>query len=235
MSNQPDHTLIIHFHSEEWLLSVCDKENKLISTKKIPVFLPVLSEDEIVQIIAKEPDMQKQYAKVRFVCETDFYTFVPTAIFQEKEANDLFYLLFEKNKNAVVLFNVLNNWEMVNIFSIPLTLHKALMHFYPQPVIEHHLAYYLNNIIKQPTNNRLHVWIANRKLDIIAFKNGTIELINRFDYQTSEDFVYHLLNVFEQLSLDVENCKVQLYNTEQKGELLAMIRKYVNVINMPIC
>ena len=230
MPNQSNNTLTVHFHSEEWLLIICDKTNKPVVTKRIPVFLSVLSEEEIVKIIAKEPEMQNQYREVRFVCESDFYTFVPTAVFKENDADDMFHFIHEKNKNAIVLFNVLNTWKMVNIFSIPLALHNALLHFYPQPKIEHHLTFYLNDVIKHPANNRLHVWVANRKIDIVAFKNGTVELINRFGYQTSEDFVYHLLNVFEQLSLDIENCKVQLYNAEQKDELLAMVRKYVNVI-----
>ena len=230
MSNKSNNTLTVHFHSEEWLLIICDKTNKPVVTKRIPVFLSTLSEEEIVRIIAKEPEMQNQYHEVRFVCESDFYTFMPSVVFRENEAGDMFHFVHEKNKNAVVLHNVLVAWNMVSIFSIPLMLYNALLHFYPQPKIEHHLTYYLNDVIKHPANNRLYVWIANRKMDIVAFKNGTIELINRFGYQTSEDFVYHLLNVFEQLSLDIENCKVQLYNAEQKDELLATIRKYVNVI-----
>ena len=229
MSNQFNNTLIVHFHSEEWLLTICDKTNKPVSTKRIPAFLSTLSEEEIVQIIAKEPEMQQQYHEVRFVCESDFYTFVPTAVFKENDTDDMFHFIHEKNKNAVVLHNVLTAWKMVNIFSIPVMLHNALLHFYPQSIIEHHLTYYLNDVIKHPANNRLYVWVANRKLDIVAFKNGTVELINRFGYQIPEDFIFHILNVFEQLSLDIENCKVQLYNAEQRNELLTMLRKYVNV------
>ena len=229
MSGQYNYKLTVRFSSEEWLLSVFDSADKLVSTKRISAYLPLLSEEAIVRIIAKEPEMQKEYADVCFICESDCYSFVPAVIFRENEVDDLLYFQREKDKNTVVCFNLLDNWKMVNIFSISRVLNNALLHFYPNPTITHHLSYCLTDFIKSPSNNKVHIWVRERKMDVIVFKNGQTELINTYDYQTSEDFIYHVLNVFEQMSLDVESCKVQLYNAEQKGELVTLLSNYVGM------
>ena len=226
MPDRHDCKLTVHFCAEEWLLSVCDSANKPVSTKQFPAYLPLLSEEDIVRIIAKEPEMQKKYASTRFIYESDQYSFVPAILFRENETSDMLYFQHEKDKIATVHFNLLENWKMVNLFSVPQALNNALLHFYPNPAITHHLTYCLTNLVKRPSNNKVHIWLRGRKMDVVAVKNGDVELINTYDYQTSEDFLYYLLHIFEQLSLDIENCKVQLHNAEQKKELVALAGKY---------
>ena len=229
MPDQHTHKLTVRFCANEWQLSVCDSTGKAVSGKQIPAYLPVLSEEDIVRMIATAPEMQQKYAETRFVYESDCYSFVPAVLFKENEAADLLHAQYEMDKSVVVRFNRLDNWKMATVFSVPQTLNNALLRFYPAPEILHHLTFCLTNFTKRPSGNKVHIWRRGRRMDIVVFKNGGVELINTYDFQTSEDFVYHVLHIFEQLSLDIENCKVQLHNAEQEKELVAMVGKYVRM------
>jgi len=64
-------------------------------------------------------------------------------------------------------------------------------------------------------------------LDIVAVKNSKIYLINSLQYDTNEDFLYFVLNVYEKLALEVTKTPLFVYNIEQKTDLKSLLEKYI--------
>ncbi|HEY6914849.1 MAG TPA: DUF3822 family protein [Paludibacter sp.] len=224
------YTLSIRINSDGFSLLINDESGLLLSTQNISTSLFNLSAEEIVRIISIETPYY--YEKVNIICESDSYIFIPTLFFKREEAMDFLYFQHKKQKNERVIYNYVSDWDTVNVFSIPATLEQALARLFPESIIEHQLSWLLKNKIKPLQTNSLSIWVRSKMMDVVALKNGKLQLLNSFSYQTPEDFTYHALDIIEQLSLDIEKCDVFLYNSDKKTELGKILEKYAKVISL---
>jgi len=219
--------LTIRINSDGFSLLINDESGLLLSTQHVSRALSNLSVEEIVRIITIETTYY--YKKVNIICESDSYIFIPTPFFKREEAMDLLYFQHKKEKNERIIYNFVPNWDTVNVFAVPSALEQALSRLFPESIIEHQLSWLLKNKIIPLQINSLSIWVRSKILDVIALKNGKLQLMNSFSYQTPEDFTYHVLDIIDKLSLDIEKCDVFLYNSEKKPELEKMLEKYVTV------
>ncbi|HET7732788.1 MAG TPA: DUF3822 family protein [Paludibacter sp.] len=222
--------LSLRINSDGFSLLINDESGLLISTQNISTALFNLSTEEIIKIISVETPYY--YKKVNIICESDSYIFIPTPFFKREEAMDFLYFQHKKVKNERVIYNYVSDWDTVNVFSIPSTLEQALARLFPESIIEHQLSWLLKNKIKPLQANSLSIWVRPKMMDVVALKNGKLQLLNSFSYQTPEDFTYHALDIIEQLSLDIEKCDVFLYNSEKKPELGKILEKYAKVSSL---
>jgi len=226
ISNQ--YSLSIRISSDGFSLSVVDGSDSLISTKIIPTILTSLSAEQITTLINKET--QINYRNIHLIYESDIYTFVPAPVFRSNEAAE--YLNFQQNKttkNDIVLYNYLPVWDTVNVFAIPKAIQAALSQLFPNTIIEQHVSYFLSTKVKTQHENALFIWTRPKTMDIIAFKNGKLYLLNSYLYLTADDFTYHTLNIIDKLSIDTDKCKVGLFNAEKKPELKKILEEYLEV------
>ena len=65
-------------------------------------------------------------------------------------------------------------------------------------------------------------------VQVIAIKNQKLVLYNSFDYQSSEDFIYYLLFVLDQLEINNETASINLTGEIKKDALIySMLYKYI--------
>lgn len=225
ISNQ--YSLSIRINSNGFSLTVTDESNTLLSSKKVPTILTTLPAEEINRLISGE--IQLNYKNIRLIYESDNYLFVPSAIFRSNEADC--YLNFQQkpDKNEIILYNTMAAWDIVNVFSIPATIQTAVNQLFPNTVIEQHLSHFLIEKVRNNHESAIYIWVRSKIMDVIVLKNGKLQLLNSFTYQTPEDFTYHTLNIAEQLSLSIEKCKVFLYSNEKKPELAKLLENYISV------
>ncbi len=221
--------LSIRFASDGFSLFITDENHSQISKKEITAQIYNLTETEIIDLLSKQSEIQLNYKSVRLICETTGYSIIPYLFFKKEEAAEM--LKFQHpdlDKNNTVLFNFLEAWDAVNIFSIPKTLADVLQQFLPEITIEHHLTTFLTDYIALQNEKYLHIWIRPDEMDVVAINSNNLQLINTYNYSTPEDFTYHTMNVIQQLGLNPEDCKVILYNSEKAHEYSQLIVKYVD-------
>jgi hypothetical protein len=221
------YNLVIRFSKNGLLLSISDNSKNIISKKQISAEIFSMSEHQITNLIKNDYDTQAEFKTLELICESDIYTFVPMPYFNNEDANDLLNFDSRLKKSDAVLINKLPNWETVNVFSIPKVLNDSLKKTFPDFHIIHHLSIILSNIKSKSSDTEVFIWTREKVMDVIVLKAGNIQLINSFEYQTTEDFTYYALNIFEQLMLDTETCKIRLYNSENKPELKNSLQKYI--------
>jgi hypothetical protein len=229
MENTPgnSYNLSIRISSDGFSLSVFDKENLLLSSKKINASLFTMSLDEVIQFIDNET--QLNYSSVRFICETESYTFIPQDLFKPEYAADLLRLEHKPAKNESILFNNISTWEAVNTFAIPGTIHNAISLLFNNATIEHHLSWFIDEKVQRKSETCLYCWNRNAIFDVIVLSDGKLQLINSFKYRTPEDFTYFMLNIIDKLTLDLNKSTAHLFNFENKPELGIMLEKYITI------
>lgn len=226
------YSLSIQFSSDGFSLGVNDKAGFLVSTKTISCPIFTMAKNEIVKTIKHEADGLLNYQNIRLICESDLYTFVPTALFEDENKNDFLHLEHQIEKKKYVIYNTIATWESVNIFSIPINLKDALTQLFENVKIEQHLSYFLTDIVKQRNETAMYIWVRPKVMDVVVLINGNLHLINSYSYKTPEDFTYYTLNIFDQLSLNTETCKIKMYKKEGSYELKEMIQRYVTTVEV---
>lgn len=224
------YSLSIRFSSDGFSLSVHDELNKLLSIKKVSAFLFSLSEEEIIRLLMHEPELQVNCKNIRLICELDTYAFVPASIFTPEQAELFLFYQDKKDTPEMILYNELTDWDMVNVFSIPLALHAALTHMYPDVVLEHHLSNFFTDKINPNNNNCLQIWVRPKMMDVVVMTDAKPVLINSFTYRSTEDFVYFTLHILEQLSLSAEKYDVRLHGMHKLNDLQMNVQKYVKTV-----
>ena len=219
--------LSIRLSSDGFNLSVFDESNVLLSSKKVFASLFSLSADDIIRLIT--PETLLNYRTVRLICESDTYTFIPAAFFNPEEATDFLHFQFKPAKTDQILYNRIPKWDTVNVFSIPKTVHIALKQLFPDAETEHHLSYFLNENVKPLNEDSVYIVVRSKIMDVLVISREGILLINSYTFNTPEDFTYYILNIFDKLSLDTENCNVALYNAYKQPELKKTLELYLKV------
>jgi len=224
------YSLSIRFSSDGFSLSVYDELNKLLSSKKVSTLLYSLAEDEIIYLLTHEPELQVNCKNIRLICELDTYAFVPASIFRDEEAE--LYLSYhdKKDKPEKVHFNKLAEWDMVNVFSIPFALYTTLSQMYPDLAIEHHLSHFFTDKIQPSHRNCFQVWVRPKIMDVVVMTNAKPFLINSYVYRSTEDFIYYILSIFEQLSLSTDKYDVRLHGANKLNDLQMNVQKYVKTV-----
>lgn len=221
--------LMVWIRKKECCFSTFEHDtNRILASRSIELRLADLSEDEIVRFLAVEPEMQTSYEHMRWVYESDNYSLVPDVVFSPHEALDLLGFHAGLAKNATVSYNPLKDWSVVLIFEWPLALKKALQRFAVDH-IEHHIAVFLSESVERSKSQEMHVAFRKERIDVFIQNRGNIEIMNTYEFRSSEDCVYHILNTFEQLNMDIENCSVHFHDAEKYQEVLILVSRFVNV------
>ncbi|MCC6289961.1 MAG: DUF3822 family protein [Chitinophagaceae bacterium] len=97
-------------------------------------------------------------------------------------------------------------WELYLIYRVPEALHHIFESHFPSAEFMHSYSSFLK-IKKQrsgETGSELNAIFYNNKLIISLFKDAGLLLMRSFEYETSEDVAYHLLNICRQFDVDCE-------------------------------
>jgi len=227
MKEGVQYSLSIRFSSDGFSLSIYNELDKLLSVRKVTTALFKTTSEDIVKLLTEETETFLNMKSTRVICETDLYTLVPAAIFKAEEAS--LYLNFhdKRDKTDRILFNRLSQRDIVNVFSIPNALNVAINQLYPGSTIEHHISWFFNEKLNRQTDNSVHIWVRPEVMDVVVLTNRNVILANSFAYETSEDFVYFTLNIFDQLVLNKDEYKIKLYNTKNQTDIQDCLKKYI--------
>ena len=221
------YTLSIRIHSDGFFLSGRDESGRLLSSKLVTAPILNLPTDEIAALLKTE--MPASNHKIRLIYESDVFVFVPTALFDQQET--VHYLSFQHKipKNERVAFNAIPAWDTVNVFTIPSNLLQALMATFPGVSIEHQMSSLLSDHVHHNTSTEIHLWVRSKMMDMIVLKNGKLFLLNSFPFTTPEDFVYHCMNVADQLEINNADTHTYLYNGDSRPEIEQILNNYLLV------
>lgn len=144
-------------------------------------------------------------------------TLVPMSLFSSDKSHEILdFTLHQKISKSDTDYNRLFEWNIVNVFYIPLWIKSVLVMKVPRIAIQHevsHVLRYLNtgSTIPQKTVIILH---ENHFLCLIR-KEGKIGHFSYQNYQSASDVLYHLLYCYQQMNI-VEKGVIEIYSSLEK-------------------
>ena len=171
------------------------------------------------------------YKRVNIMMANKRFTMIPLELFEEEQAELLFYHNHQKRENETVIYNILKKNNVVVIFGIDKSTYAFLNEQYPEarfysqstPLIEYFS-------IKSRLGNSKKMYASVRKdaIDIYCFERGQLLLANSFECMQTEDRIYYLLYVWKLLEFNQERDELHLTGTlSDKETLMNELKKFI--------
>jgi len=173
---------------------------------------PVKILEEIEKIYSSEKALERTFDEVIVLFSNDLYSLVPRELFLEDEASN--YLKFNTKilKTDVVAHDILEDQDIITVY-IPYTnITNYLFDKHGEFEYVHSISVLIKTIFKINTGIGTEVFLNNYAtyFDLVVVKDNQLLLINSFNYETKEDFIYYLLFTAEQLELDPSDFELKL-------------------------
>ena len=178
--------------------------------------------------------LKHEFRQVNLVIHTHRFTLVPLEWFEDELMETLFYQSFSKGNNEIVLCNVLGKSSMVIIFSVDKLTHLYLSERFPEarflssvsPQIE-----YLALKSKQGNNRKLYANLHPQAMEVFCMERGHTLLCNSYAINSTEDYNYYLLNVWQQSGYDQYQDELHLTGeATAKKEVAERLKQYIQKV-----
>jgi len=172
--------------------------------------------------------LAKPYKSIDFIYASEKSTLVPEKLFDKKRLKDHFCFLEQLNDYEELHFNKLKRTDAVNIFSIPSYITTLMVNKFPELKFYHQASTFIDNTLKKSIDigAMIGIMIFDNFFDLSYCKSGKLILYNNFEIKTESDFVYHVINVMQQLQVK-KNIPIYLSgNLEKDSKIYLLLSKY---------
>ena len=195
---------------------------------------PTALADAVHELVSQNTVLGNIFKSVQVGIVNERSTLIPNALFEKgKEQDYLGFNHFLAKEDMVHVYD-LKSIEAKNIFSIPVEVFNAFRKHFPNAKFNHHSSPLLEGVLnayKNQAEKKIFVHVQLSHFEIVVLQGKDLLFYNSFRHQASEDFIYYLLYVCEQLKLNPENTElILLGEVERNSAIYSIIYKYVRNI-----
>ncbi|WP_394991429.1 DUF3822 family protein [Emticicia sp.] len=224
--------LLIEVSRDRFRFAVYHSEHDVIMWLEDYHVFSLLTENQLLKslktIFQQHNFLSANYWKtIRLTVNANNFTLIPDEYYEADEATK--YLNFAAGKNLSDREQIFDfkhsRFGVVSVFGVQKELIGWFREMYPArkitpvPV----LGSLIEGIVQDRNNNGLHLYFEDNHISIIYFKDAKLHFCNRFHFRTSQDMVYHVLFVMNELSLQTE-MPVTFY-----GEITSFSEGYIQL------
>ena len=188
-----------------------------------------------------ESFISEQFGKIAFKKITTLFvtpkiTLVPDAVFDASHVQSFFEFDHFRDGDETIEYSFVRNGAMYMIYSIPQWIKEIVLRKFPNTVFAPHSHSLIDSILLLNKNkislSKLYINIEKDFFDVIVIGNGNLQLYNSFAYSNSKDFMYFLMNVYEQLKLNPEVHPITCMGLISiDSEIITQARQFIKNIN----
>ncbi|MEP7127752.1 MAG: DUF3822 family protein [Chitinophagales bacterium] len=212
------------------------------TSKKVILLQPyqfsrITSADEwhksIDSVFGTDPWLNRAVAKKKIGVFTSSFTLVPVAFDSENLRSTLLKANCAVEDESYVFSDAIagSNIRLLYALSPDIVQQSTI---YTGSTIEHALTGLINYLLKTTDvseNEALFVYVQSSSMQVILIRNKSLHFCNSFNYQSPEDFMYHLLFVCKQLKLDTELLSLTLMGEVMPDSTLYnLLVKYIRKV-----
>lgn len=150
--------------------------------------------------------------KIYVVHENVESVLIPTELFNANSTQEYLKLVYGEKENSICFSNQLKHEEtIVNVFRIDSVLYESLC---ANLNISQHFHFY-TNLLQLVFQHKLYQgknWIKlvfyEKYFIVTLIKDDQLQFIQTFNYQSSEDVLYHIMNVINQHDILIDSLNV---------------------------
>jgi len=176
------------------------------------------------------------WKSIKLSIKNKSFSLIPSSLFDKDYVKD--YLNINCTvKGREVYYYKQNTTDSVNIFSADREIINWFNTKYPHKSLKvfHYTSPFIDGVmIDQSSEEEKSMYIVTEKnsLTILVKRNKKLEFCNTFNYITTEDFVYFVMFVFDQLKLNPETTPIVLWGeVTPDSPIYTKLYKYIRHIS----
>lgn len=238
-SNTKNYKLYVELSNTGLKHTVFNIENKTFIGIEEYQFTEVLNNHALVEatknIISSNSIYKKEFNSVNVTIVNNRSTLIPNAIYKANKLESFHQFNFSIQEEDKFYSDHLINLSAYNVYSIPEFI-SSIFNDVKNVKFQHFSSSLIESSLISAKHNKMlsliHVNILPSSFQIIVIKNQKLELYNSFIYQSSEDFIYYLLFVLDQLNINNEEASITLTGgIEKNSDTYSMVHKYIKTLN----
>lgn len=175
------------------------------------------------------------YRRVNVLMAGRRVTLMPLELFEDEQAETVFYYNFQRMENERVQYNILHQSNIVALFGMEgsacsfLTEQRPAVRFYAQttPLIE-----YFTYKSRLGNNRKMYVNLWEEEMEVYVYERSRLQTSNTFPCRETSDQVYYALYLWKLQGLDQERDELHLAGgtSEKREALLAQLKRYIRQV-----
>ena len=225
-------SILIGMDSLAYMLSDANRQIHLLRNYELNTNAAALS-DEIGAVLLQDEYMRRQYKNVRVSIATKNYTLIPSRLYNPLEKKSYLQPLTQLSDQLVVRVDELQPFVAKNVYGIDASLFDTTTKFLPNGRIYHAGTAFLTALHQKnkAEGYRIFLQVDTGVLMVALMDRKDLIFINSFEWQSAKDFVYFLLLVFDQFTLDADEVPVFVAGKlVEDSEIYRLLFRYVRNI-----
>ena len=231
--------LSIELRENQLLAVLLDKRsNQYIAWASYP-----LNKDNSLDKILEDEMLITPTSSVSVAFTSNNYILVPALYFKKEALKD--YLTTQQlyKTDETPCYDYIKNLDSYNLYTTGKSL-DTLRKKYPGASFRHSSSLFLEQLLTENKNSeddKVFACVFSNYVDVAVIQSGKLLLSNRYQFQNTNDFIYNLLWVYEQLKLNAEKVPCIFYGEiEKDSEPYKLSSRYIKKLStgdkgMPPC
>lgn len=236
-ADSPNQTLSIRFLPDGFCFVVASL------TERRPLYFCLIKEagksvmQQFTEQLNKLDSLRRKYSEVFFLNDDKAYTLMPSAILNESDK--IAYWKFSTqgdSSNVKIMQDSMELCGAALLHSISAQLSDLLTERFPSIRFIHRQSILATQTMmrsKESGEESVSILMGNGRFDLVAVKEGVLQMANTFSRKNDEEFLYFTLNVFDQLKMDPYKTKVTIQgDVTDKDSAVTRLNKYVSDVTV---
>ncbi len=209
------------------------KSDRLVFEKNLA---PFELQKNLEQLFKTHNLGSSQFSEVVVVHSNSLFSFVPKSLFDVNELAN--YLKFNTKilANDHIAYDELDNYDIVTVYVPFVNINNYVFDLFGEFEYKHNGTVLVQALLNNSGANKepiCYVHIEGQQMDITIIAQKKLLFYNSFTITSKEDFIYYLLFTLEQLKLDTESTKLQLFGSIEEGDdIYNLCYKYIKDISL---
>jgi hypothetical protein len=156
------------------------------------------------------PELKKEYASVKICYDTPNALLVPHNYYHDEESRNLLRQTHVILSNEHIEHDMLNEWQMHNLFAVPGFIYKTLMTRFPDARWYHEYTVGIRNLDTTLTDGAIAADFGADYFSVVVSKGSRIVLAHTYCYSAPADVLFYLLKITQEFGLSQETLTLTL-------------------------
>ena len=234
------HELSILVGMDSFAYMVTDADSFVLTLKDfsydIAVQKPADLEKQIRQIFTEENYLSTAPKNVKIGFLNAKSTLIPDRLFNNKEQKTYLSQVAEVEDSESIKMDQLTQLAAKNIYALDRQVLNLILRQFPEASLKHISTSLLNSFRQLSTNSKekmhqLFIHVRATEVYTFLYEGSDLKFANSFPYQSTRDFIYFILMIYDQFKLETERNPVYLSGQLlEDSEMFRLLYRYINLV-----
>lgn len=209
-------TLVLLVGSNYLSYAIHDNANNVCELKRF--YFQQTTTNKLDTILAANPVLNNAFSGIVTAFDFNANSLLPVD-FDNGDNTSLLYLN-ESGQQDHIIHEMVKEWELVNVYSIPYDLLNWVLTHFPSSKFWHAQSVQMKNTPKGKEGGCINLELADKSFSLTVSKAEQLLLAQRYVFATPDDVLFYLLKICEMFGLSQEEVQLNISGLINKNSIL---------------